>query len=99
MSTVFFDVPKGMSNEHLAYTFSAYLLGTLAFDSKTRERPLYGPYRKDPSDDNWQLDNSNDYWLHIEDGKGKLVSRYDRVDVLEAMLALFKLRFPQRAHA
>ncbi|KND51705.1 MAG: hypothetical protein ABA06_00395 [Parcubacteria bacterium C7867-001] len=96
-----FDVPEGMTSELVACTFAAYLLGSL-FNSNW-QRSVYGPFRKDYREgtdyERWQLDNTNDYWLHIEGNKAKLVSRYDRQDVLEAMLTLFKLRFPQRAHA
>jgi hypothetical protein len=88
-----FDVPRGITAEELAQTFTAYLLGSLASHNAESQ---YGPYRMRPGDDeNWQLDSSNNYWLHIIDpSKADLTCCYDgQKRVIEAAVALFKARF------
>lgn len=87
----------GISNEDVAMIFAAYLLGHLAFVSRigTTKEFRHGPFRKEPnSDENWQLDDSNDYWLHFKDGKARLIARYySGLEICRVMLQLFKLRF------
>jgi hypothetical protein len=93
-------IPKGMSNKELAKTFAAYRLGSRAFriDPDTEENP-YGPYpMKNGSDLDWQLDDSNDFWLHIKEaGHATIVCRYSyQEERLRTMAELFNLTFFDR---
>ena len=89
-----FEIPAGWSPEKLAQTFNAFLLGGLAYKNTDQKK---GPYRKeDGSDDAWQLDGSNDYWLHIDGQTARLTSRYSNDQpTVEAMITLFQLRYCQ----
>lgn len=56
----------------------------------------YGPFRKDKdSDDHWQLDGTNDYWLHFEGDQVRLNCRHgaSQERVCEAMIALFHAKY------
>jgi|GEM_PF-2388541 len=100
-----FEVPDEMQREAIAKTFAAYLLGSQTFDGvRTRDEGVteycYGPYRKDEaSDAHWQLDHSNNFFLHFDDDtSARIGCRYDwQQPVVQAMLALFQLRYPAKA--
>lgn len=104
-----FAIPDGLEPQWVAETMTAYLLGARAFENALGaltvgalqshgQRPgerRYGPYRQD---DKWQLDDTNDFWLRIEDGHGRLTCRYPgQIAVLWAMASLFNCRYPDRA--
>lgn len=94
-----FDVPQGMKPEDVANVFTAYLLGPLAFEnSRFGDGQPYGPYRKhQKSDADWQLDQTNDYWLHVRGDKARINCRYPSQEpVAAAMIVLFKLRYVRR---
>ncbi len=97
MQTADFDVPHGMKPDVMAKTFAAYLQGSLAFENRTDDRGELrsGPYKQDKtSEDSWQLDTSNDFWLHINGDKARIHHRYPRQKaVAEAAVALFVARF------
>jgi hypothetical protein len=79
-----------MNAEQLAQTFTAYLLGPLA--SENRESS-YGPFKTPDSDERWQLDPSNDYWLNVAGREATVSCRYNgEMPTIEAMVALFKAR-------
>jgi len=85
MST--FKLPKGMSRSEAAHTFHQYL---------SAGRPgTQGPFAKDhDSDEAWQLDPSNDYFLNFSGDEARLTCRYPRQEVtVETMLKLFAIRF------
>jgi hypothetical protein len=89
-----FEMPPGMTREDIARTFAAYLLGPLAFENEERTR---GPFQKQSgSDESWQLDETNDFFLlFLTDGRARIGSRYDSQEAqLKALLGLFQLRFP-----
>jgi len=81
-----------MTALQLAQTFAAYLLGSLAADNRDGQ---YGPYKmRADSDEGWQLDSSNDYWLHITGPQADLTCRYDSQEaVIKAAVALFTAKF------
>jgi hypothetical protein len=84
-----FEIPAEMKPAEVAKTFAAYLLGSQAF----RNADLaHGPFRQhEGSDESWQLDGTNDYFLHIDGNKGMLRDRYTREDrTIHAMVMLFK---------
>lgn len=91
-----FDIPKGMTNEIVARTFTAYLLGSVAFEGLVSPSGelTRGPYKKRPeSDDHWQLDQTNDFFLHIYGTQGVIACRYpSQKPVIEAAVALFRAR-------
>ncbi len=94
-----FTIPRGMEPFDVAKTFAAYLLGSTAFDRPHSEREedrfFHGPYRKkEGSDKEWQLDHTNNYWLHIEGNWGTITWRYpDNERVIRAAIALFEAHF------
>ena len=62
----------------------------------------HGPYQKKPgNDESWQLDDTNDYWLHFENGRARLVARYSTSgdEVCRTMLQLYQLRHQPRRSA
>ncbi len=85
----------------LAETFHAYLRGSLAFDrpADDTERHKDGPFRKqEGSDLHWQLDTTNNFWLHIDPSlqTAQLHTRYgDGWDgrAVHIMAALFEARY------
>ena len=88
-----FKIPKGMERRIVAETFAAYLIGSLAFTNRDR---FHGPMEKDKGDDSsWQLDGSNDYWLHIEGDKARINCRNPKTQVLvvKVMVELFNRRY------
>lgn len=70
--TIQFNIPQGISAEQLAKRFTALL-------KEVRGSVGIGPWRmQESSDRSWQLDDTNDYWLHIhEDGAASIRCRYD----------------------
>lgn len=85
-----FKIPQGMTNEQLAQTFAAYLLGFRAFGDQDGR---CGPRRKRPdSDAGWQLDWFNDYCLHVAGRKATITCRYRRqMPVIKAAVAMLKV--------
>lgn len=99
MNRVEFGVPKGMSNSSVAHAFAAYLQGPSAFENLcSRDGELSGgPYRKNDSDLDWQLDRTNDFWLHLHGQTGELHCRYDGgLPVIQAAVALFNARYARQ---
>jgi len=93
MNKVIFEIPDGMSMTVVADNMSAYLLGAEAL--KNADRSM-GPFRKHEGDDaHWQLDGTNNYWLHIDEPrKGMLTCRYgSQLEIITAMATLFTLRY------
>ena len=91
-----FNVPSGWNSLMLAKAFAAYLQGGLAFDNRPSVSGPYGqgPFKKYEDRDSWQLDTSNDFWLHIEGDRALLRCRYQhQAPVIAAMVALFKVRY------
>ena len=83
-----FEIPRGMKPLEVAQTFTAYLLGAIAFKNLDGSK---GPYQMAKGGDaSWQLDPTNDYWLHLSASGGSIVCRcqYQEV-VIQAMIALF----------
>jgi hypothetical protein len=97
MEKLIFDVPRGFSRQDIAEMLNAYLLGSKAFENQRRDRDgdrAHGPYPQNKGrDDHWQLDGSNDYWLHFEEsGKAWLNHRYlSQRPRAEAVMNLFVL--------
>ena len=100
-----FAIPEGLEPQIVAEIMTAYLLGDRAFNNtlgaltigalmSDGQRPgerRRGPYRRD---DKWQLDDTNDYWLRIEDAHGRLTCRYPgQFATIEAMAVLFTRRY------
>lgn len=91
---VTFAVPQGITRREVAETFNAYLMGSLVF----------GPHRNGPIEhtqsvdgDRWQLDHTNDYFLHFEGETAHLDCRYNGYfERIEAAVALFKLSYKDR---
>ena len=87
-------LPNGMTPHMAADTFSAYLRGDRA------NRDNHGPFWNEAGQ-KWQLDTSNDFWLHMEREPLSLTGsdlyltcRYpSQTAVLEAMKVLFVLRY------
>ena len=80
-------IPRGFTKKSLAITFAAYL-------TAGRLGQHHGPFTKnDGSEDDWQLDGSNDYFLHIEGSMFYLSCRYGgkQERIIDAMLNLFKV--------
>lgn len=91
-----FPVPQRMSRERVAMTFTAYLIGAQTFENQKNQlgHYVYGPYNNQaPRDDFWQLDHTNDFFLHfLEDGTAMLRCRYEReAEVVRLAVELFKL--------
>ena len=79
-----------LRREQIAQTFTAYLIGCNVYCQGNTY-----PMEKSGSHNgaSWHLDSTNDHWLHFEDdGAMHLDCRYEgQIQVLEAMLALFKV--------
>lgn len=92
-----FNIPKGMALDIVAQTFAAYLQGAEALtNSLTPEGTYrYGPYLKQDSTTDWQLDDTNNFFLHgLEDGRAWINCRYPgQQPIAAAMIVLFNLRF------
>ncbi len=99
MDDLAFDT-YGMTNETVAKIFAAYLLGSRAFDPLSQVLSN-GPFQKEGSEDRWILDSTNDYWLHFENGRARLVARYSTSgdEVCRTMLQLYQLRHQPRRSA
>lgn len=100
MNSAKYLVPKGMDFESLAQACTAMLLGGGAFENQKRPDGSYihGPWLKIPGrpSEGYQLDRSNDYWLHPgeKDTRSFFLSyRYPgQKDVVDAMIAFLKAR-------
>ena len=96
-----FEIPKWMTPEEVATTFAAYLLGPRACENRRLPDGTWqlGPYRKLDDDGRWQLDQGNDFFLHIgEGGAAWLDRRYDSGEAIcQAMIAVFKAQFPSKS--
>jgi hypothetical protein len=93
-----FEMPRGMTPTDVATVFNIYLLGLLALENKRRrnnKRINYGPFKKDKKSDlDWQLDVTNDYFLHVKGSTATLACRYDvQEPVIWMMFMLFRLRY------
>jgi hypothetical protein len=92
---VTFSIPDHMGAQFVVETMTVYLLGGRAFENpidvlQSLER-RHGPYQQG---DKWQLDGSNDFWLRIEDDRGRLTCRYpSQFATIETMAALFNSRY------
>ncbi len=96
--TIEFELKEEWESEILAETFSAYLQGARVCNNRRDENGVWrqGPYRKVEGDnDRWQLDETNDYFLHISGNKVRIDCRYNGAGekVIEAMVALFQARY------
>ena len=92
-----FSVPKRMSREDVAKTFTAYLIGARMFENVRNQDGHYvhGPWNNHaPQDDFWQLDGTNDFFLHfLKDGTAMMSARYERdAEVVRLSVELFKAR-------
>jgi hypothetical protein len=89
-----------MREELVAQAFAAYLMGPRAFDNRESSEGEFrnGPHHPVDGRLSWQLDNSNDFWLHFEpNGRARLDHRYDSGrDVCLAMIRLFNLQYPPK---
>ena len=88
----------GMDRESVAKTFNAYLCGSLLADNSLQGgdgQLRYRPLQKQGRDADWQLDESNDFFLHFrEDGSAELNCRYSSQEqTLQAMKFLFEERY------
>lgn len=85
-------IPRGMTPEQVAKTFTAYLIGSLAFGNRDSN---HGPFEMTGSHDTWQLDGTNDFWLHdLGEGRVNVRCRYEReIPIIEAATALFIARY------
>lgn len=94
-----FDVPQGMTAEQLAQRFTALLRQIRGEQADGNRDSAHGPFRmRANSDESWQLDGTNDYWLHIhEEGKANLRCRYTREEatIKEAMRLFETQSVPQ----
>jgi len=87
-----FVVPAGMTPKQLAQKFTAFLREIRGDYADGNRDGAYGPFQmRANSDESWQLDETNDYWLHILDaGHAMLRCRYPRQSsVIEKAMALF----------
>lgn len=97
MSTlVVFDVPRGIETEFVARTLNAYLVGGRLH--KNEQQGRLGPYTMNDDPNCWQLEDMNDYWLHIKNGQARVSCRYfgRQEQVLELIVQLFKLQYDRR---
>ena len=94
MASVRFALPRGMEPLKVAQAISAYLLGSLVYTNEKNPDGTfqYGPYSKGRSENSWQLDTSNDYWLDIKGTECHLYDRYNQQVLLDTIVQLFKLR-------
>ena len=94
-----FQVPEGMKREDVAKTFTAYLIGAKTFDNPRNQTGDYvhGPWNNQAprNDDSWQLDGTNDFFLHfLDDGTAMLRARYERdAEIVRLAAELFKARY------
>lgn len=107
--TIDFDIPRGMAPKDVATVFNTYLQDHPILH-KPIQRPhpqsdkfFYGPFEKTQHDETcWQLDCSNDYWLHIflPGTRAALSCRYPaQVPTIEAMIKLFNESYPPTSEA
>lgn len=98
-ASVQIKIPRDMKPDTVAETFTAYLIGSLVFDRGPHaRRDSDGPFQQTAGDGlNWQLDGSNDFWLHIDESgeTAKLNCRYDGwgTIIVESMANLFEARY------
>jgi len=102
--TAEFNIPNGMSPERVARAFSAYLQGHTIFEGSRKESGTFygGPFKKERRNEtSWQLDISNDYWLHIFGTNRAAIScRYpSQVPILEAVVHLFNACYSLNSEA
>ena len=93
-----FDIPLGMAWVDIAKAFAAYIQGPLAFENgkDANGQFRWGPYQKE-TDADWQLDASNDFFLHFRENNGTLNYRYPGQEpVARAAVALFEARFQKK---
>ena len=96
-----FNLPRGMTRVQVAQTFTAYLIGPLTFDNRVNNDGEFarGPYMKDrnlKNDADWQLDGTNNFFLHFKEDHAILSFRYDSPSqerTARILVALFTLRF------
>ena len=90
-----FTLRRSPGNVEIAKVFAAYLLGASAH-TNGKELQM-GPYRRrEGKDDDWTLDASNDYWLHIdrEANVASINCRHVHEErIVEAMVALYKAQY------
>jgi hypothetical protein len=86
------EFPAAMKPKVVAKTFAAYLLGSNAFG------PARGVFAHAAIPNCWKIDGNSRFWLQIEGARATVYCCHsDQGPVLEAMVALFKLRYPVRA--
>lgn len=95
--TIELPIPKRLTPLQMALTFSAYLQGDLAIKlpyDNDREEGRGGPFRMTSQEASWVLDATNNFWMHVFEGKLLLVCRHPHREreTLEAMAALFRAR-------
>jgi len=107
--TIDFDIPRGMTPEDIAKAFNAYLQDHPVLHKPIRrphpesDKFFYGPFEKTRhGETSWQLDCSNDYWLHvfIPGSRATLSCRYPaQVPTIEAMVELLNERHSPSSEA
>jgi len=88
-----FQIPAGMAPKELAQTFTALIRQIRGESFEGNRDGAHGPFQmRAGSDDHWQLDGTNDYWLHIhEDGTALLRCRYSREEaIIRGAMRLFE---------
>lgn len=91
-----FEIPSGLSHKNIATIFAAYIN---PFSIGMPSRVGFGDHEEEDKVgySRWMLDGGNDYWLVFDKGKGFLRCRYPyQVEILQAMKALFELRWGKR---
>lgn len=103
--TVGFDIPNGMNPQDIAKTFNAYLLGHLIFQGSHDETNQFycGPFKKERHGEiSWQLDISNDYWMHIfpSGNRAAISCRHTKqVPILKIAVQLFNACYSPTSEA
>jgi hypothetical protein len=93
------DEERYMRAQTVADTLAAYLQGGLALRPRNAEETrALGPYRKPGKEFSWQLDASNNYFLHFNPISFEAVftARYDSEQArktMQSMAELFTVRY------
>lgn len=81
MRALVINIPHYMDGEQAARELHAYLRG-----AGESGGPHFDKHTK--SEARWQLDDSNDYWLHVDEDGARLTYRYNERRA-QAVAALF----------
>ena len=81
-----------MTAEQLAQIFTGFLRQIRGELAERNRDGAHGPFKmRENSEESWQLDGTNDYWLHIYgDGTANLRCRYSREEsIIKNAMELF----------